>query len=375
MRQGGSGRLLLPVVGCLEALLHVGGGRQSVKLLEGGREVVDVGKSRTRRHLVDALPLGCQEGGSLLEADVADEVARRLVGQFLELAVEVDTADADLLGKHVDAQVRVRHVVVDDLHHAVEQAFVGRLHVELLHALLLCLAAAELVLQQLPVVDEVLHGPPQDFDAEGLRQVGVGAAVQPLQVVLLARLGGQQDHGDVVEVDVLLDACAQGDAVHLGHHHVADDEVGRTLEDEFERLLAVAAPLGVEVGSELAADVAADFLVVLDHEHPVAALRVDCLPLGAGVGVGLWRRAGCRADGDSRGEGSVQLVGCEVAAAQRKADGEVAACPVGVVGCLDGAVVETDERARQVKPHAGAGLGLVAGVVHLVEAVEDAADF
>ena len=56
---------------------------------------------------------------------------------------------------------------------------------------------------------------------------------------LVFNLGGEQYDGNVARLGVVLKAAQQREAVHLGHHHVAYDEVWQRLCHRLERLAAV----------------------------------------------------------------------------------------------------------------------------------------
>ena len=73
---------------------------------------------------------------------------RRLAGELLHLTMEVDTADAGLLGNHVNAEVGVAQVFVDTLHDTVEKLFVGRLQTDIVYLLLEVVVALVFQAQQ-----------------------------------------------------------------------------------------------------------------------------------------------------------------------------------------------------------------------------------
>ena len=60
---------------------------------------------------------------------------RRLAGELLHLTMEVDAADACLIGNHVDAEVGVTQILVDAVHDAVEELLIGRLEADLVDLL------------------------------------------------------------------------------------------------------------------------------------------------------------------------------------------------------------------------------------------------
>ena len=106
-------------------LLHIFTRGHAVDALEEGGEGCRIGETACVDHLRDVHILRGQKVGGLLEAQGADEVVGRLAGQFLHLAVEVDSADAYLFGNHIDAEVGVVQLLVDGGHDAVEQFLVG----------------------------------------------------------------------------------------------------------------------------------------------------------------------------------------------------------------------------------------------------------
>lgn len=62
-----------------------------------------------------------QQIGGLLEAHIADKLTGCLIGQLLHLAIEMHTTDAHLVGQLVDIEILVGQVVVDDMHHSLQQ--------------------------------------------------------------------------------------------------------------------------------------------------------------------------------------------------------------------------------------------------------------
>ena len=116
-------------------LSHVVARGHVIVFLKDGGEGCRVGESAGVHHLGDVHPLGGEQLGSLLQADVADKVVRRLTGELLHLTVEVDTADASFLGNHVDAEVGVAQILVDAVHDAVEELLIGRLEADLVDLL------------------------------------------------------------------------------------------------------------------------------------------------------------------------------------------------------------------------------------------------
>ena len=120
-------------------LLHVRSRRYPVQFLEGGREIIGIGKSGQVRHFGYGVPFLRQQFRRLLQADVADKVSGGLVGQFLQLAVQVHAADTDFGTDHLHGEVRIAQVFVDDPHDAFHQFVIGRLYFYWLYFILLSL--------------------------------------------------------------------------------------------------------------------------------------------------------------------------------------------------------------------------------------------
>ena len=56
-----------------------------------------------------------------------------------------------------------------------------------------------------------------------------------MYILFVHGLCGEQDDRKIIELDVLPYLFAEGEAVHLGHHDIADDDIWRFLHYEFER--------------------------------------------------------------------------------------------------------------------------------------------
>ena len=72
--------------------------------------------------------------------------------------------------------------------------------------------------------------------AERLDDVIVGAGAKAPHLVDLTAAGGEQDHGHVAEV---AEALERLESVELGHREIEDDEVGRALMEDAERVASV----------------------------------------------------------------------------------------------------------------------------------------
>ena len=95
----------------LYGILHVFSRRTAVEILEHGAEACRIGETADVHHVGDALLAILQQLGCLLQSNVADEAVWSLVGQLLHLAMQVHSADAHLLGYHIDTQVGIADVL------------------------------------------------------------------------------------------------------------------------------------------------------------------------------------------------------------------------------------------------------------------------
>jgi hypothetical protein len=107
-------------------------------------------------------------------------------------------------------------------------------------------------------VDVILHTLPEQFDAQ--RIVG---------------LGGQHEDRHVRHFAMLAQFAHHPVAVHPGHHHVADDQVGMEGQGHVQALLAVEGGGDAVVLAQHAGNEAVHVCVVLDHQHerPVGCPR------------------------------------------------------------------------------------------------------
>ena len=107
-----------------------------------------------------------------------------------------------------------------------------------IHLRELSLALLERVLQPLDA-QHGLHARFELGEVDRLRDVIVGAGVQPLDLVLCGIEGGLQDDRDEGQVPVGLQPAHDFEAVDARHHHVEQDQVGRRLIHTPKRLLAI----------------------------------------------------------------------------------------------------------------------------------------
>src|SRR5206468_2725565 len=130
---------------------------------------------------------------------------------------------------------------------------------------------------------------PGDVDVDGPRLDEAVASPDRIQELLAAedapRRAGQDreqlellgrelhDHGDVLRLDVLLEAATDFPAVELGHHDVEQDQIGVDLARLLERVGAGGRDDDVvALFREVVADQVGDVPFVLDHEHSTLLL-------------------------------------------------------------------------------------------------------
>ena len=161
---------------------------------------------------------------------------------------------------------------------------------------------------------------------------------------------------------------AQSVTVHLGHHHVGDDEVGRRGDNLLQALHAVLAGRDIVVVAQFGCQRFAYLVVVLDDDQRMPAAGVGKLVDGL---LGLLFplvddhfRDGCL-------RRCYHLVGGEMGIAQRYHHNEFAAGAVGVVVHADIAVVQFYESSCQVEAYACADMAVGRVRRLLVETLED----
>ena len=114
----------------------------------------------------------------------------------------------------------------------------------------------------------------EEIHAEWLLDIVIGSAFAALYFVLVSQSRGEHHHGQVMRLVVFLDSLAELVAVHHGHHHVGNHQVGHVVVDDFQRLLAVFSFQNAVVGLQLFAEEAEKVRVVVDQEQRGALLPV-----------------------------------------------------------------------------------------------------
>ena len=307
------------------------------------------------RHIDFAL---AQQTGCLFHTEVAKETPCGDARDFLHLAMQLGTTETDISGKYIDIIFRVGHVGIDRAHDTIHEGIVIAFHLDILHALLLLNSTAELASQTAHIVDEVVNLDVQLVHVERLGDVGIGSALQSLELIFHSSFRGEHDDRQLRDVGVLLDAPQQGDAVHLGHHHIADDEVVGTGEQHLQCLLAVGCVVELVSVAQFANDVVGDFLVIIGNEDAELAIGV--------------LSATCRQD-LTGWVVSDNLLRLQVIVALRNGDDEASTLfTIGAILCLDLTSVHLDNVLAQVQTDACALHTEAVGIATLIEAVEEA---
>ena len=143
----------------------------------------------------------------------------------------------------------------------------------------------------LPELDQVFRAGHQFAGVDGLGQVIVGAYFEAFDLHLLRCPRRHQHDGDVVEFRIGLDDPAQRGAIHLGHHHVANDQVRLALVGFFEAFLAVLGGFDAVCTAQDRGHVLAHLGVVLHHENQRGLRRERQLGSARGRRPGLGHKA------------------------------------------------------------------------------------
>ncbi len=165
--------------------------------------------------------------------------------------MDVDRArlDIDVIAPDRVEQLLARKDAARMLHQIVEQLVFRRAEMNVtagaLHtvrqAIDADLAERDAVFRQART-DAAQHGADacHQFDhGERLDDIVVGAGVEAADTVALFRARRQHDDRQVAGIALGTQAAADLDARHLGHHPVADQQVGHALADHHQRLVAV----------------------------------------------------------------------------------------------------------------------------------------
>ena len=180
-------------------------------------------------------------------------------------------------GQLVDREFRVLDVLAQPRHHVLHELLVAVRDDDILDRQFDHLVAGRLrgeLLEELaPLGQQVVDAGQQQFDAERLGDVAVGAELHGLHPVV-GRVAGREHHDrDVAHREVVAHLVDQFDAVHAGPHQVGDDDVGHLAADLFEGLDTVVGLDDVIGVYQTVVHEDAQFAVILDQEDFLRVLR------------------------------------------------------------------------------------------------------
>ena len=84
----------------------------------------------------------------MFQTEVTYEVVWSLVGEFLHLTMQVYTTDTYLCAYHINIQVAIAEVGVDNGKYAVEKLLVSTFNLDIVDMLAMVLLASELILHE-----------------------------------------------------------------------------------------------------------------------------------------------------------------------------------------------------------------------------------
>ena len=114
--------------------------------------------------------------------------------------------------------------------------------------------------------EQTAHAGGDHFHIKWFGYVHIRAGGVAFDLVGVGLPCGEEDHGDMACTPIGFYGAAEFETAEVGHHDVADDEVGDELQCFFETGGAVAGYGGAVDGRELAADVVAEVGVVFDEK-------------------------------------------------------------------------------------------------------------
>src|SRR5690606_15486569 len=232
--------------------------------------------------------LGVDDGDEVVASDVADEGVALTdgVGGVLEAAA----AEADhLVAPHEAVVVVERLEIVEVAVHESEGLPGGDAILDLLGDPEVPGKAGEgrQVAGGLGAPQHGLHASDQLRDVEGLRDVVVGAELQPSHPVLRESASGEQDDRGVAGGGMPADAMEGGQPVHAGHHDVQQDQVHRLAGRLVQGFLAVQrsidfVPLQLQVHANDLEDVG----IVVGDQNPFAHISSMALLKSSAAAAG-----------------------------------------------------------------------------------------
>ena len=335
-------------------------------------------------HFRHAARAAGQQLGGAAQAQHPHKIGGGLVGESFEFAEKMYSTQGHRRREDFDVESRVSEVFFDYGQGAGQKLLVGRGNgnVAGLQGHFLGKALA----QQAALGQQVGHPHTQLLGPEGLGEVVVGPGLEACEAAVGRGAGREQHHRDVAGALVGFEAAAQLQAIEVGHHQVAQYKVGQQLGGAGQAGAAVGGADEAVISPQAAGQVAPHINVVVDDEHQWARVggvggvggvgRVD--DFGGRDGAAYCRRLGRRGSGGGRrvggqgqgGRSFRQLMPFQMGRAQRQADGKGRA--FALHACHGHAtVVQAHQFFYQGQTNAGTLVGTLAGVVHLVKAVEN----
>ena len=277
--------IVAQIVGvALAADLGAGAGRQLLRVDRLGQDVVDPDLQ------------GLHQARPLVEIDNGQDrqVPRRLVRpelggetQAVERAgrgVDDDQVHQALGGHQGDFGIALDHrpmldgqlrgdalglalMIIDDQHPAPRAAQTRRRPGDHAHAAAGGLAVAKFVDHHLQA-GQAAHAREQHHVVDGLSEEFVGAGLKARDTVAAAVQGGDQHHRHVPGLRIVLQPAADLKAVHAGHHHVQQDDVGLFAGGDGQRRRSVVRRQDVVIfGGQLGFEQADIGLDIIDDEN------------------------------------------------------------------------------------------------------------
>lgn len=173
----------------------------------------------------------------MAQPGILDIVARVLVGELLELAVQVGAAYADFLRYQFHGQFRIGELGRNEFLHFHEQFVVGRFH---FHCPVVHFQFSRIfVAHGFPQFYQLADAGAQMLDVERLWNVGVCTSGNALDTLFDGCLRRQYYHRNVAGGRIGLYPLAHFRAVHFRHHYVGDYAVGQFAYGGLQSLHAV----------------------------------------------------------------------------------------------------------------------------------------
>ena len=114
----------------------------------------------------------------------------------------------------------------------------------------------------------------QLLDRERFGEISISTTLQSLQTVTDIRLRGQHDHRQVVDVSVCAYHAEHREAIHLWHHHVADNQVVVVRQQLAQSVLTITTHGEMIVVTQFLTDETRYLLVIVNHQNTIGGGRL-----------------------------------------------------------------------------------------------------